>query len=384
MGTIQDSRRVGIFRIQGFKPSETFIVNQARHLRRWRSLYLSYRRFGPPPADIETVDLGDDRIDLVRSGALNDPAPMRRRIGERTPDLIHAHFAVDAVYALPLARALRRPLVVTLHGFDVTTRDSAFLKSGKLPLIRAVLGRRALQRSAERFVAVSDYIRKRAVEAGYPEARMVSLPVGVEIPSADSVRTGANPTRVLHIGRLVEKKGTAQLIEAMARAPRALGLKLVIAGDGPLRPILEQKVAALGLGESVEFRGFMPHAETLELLAGSAALAVPSVTARSGDMEGLPTVVMEAAARGVPVVGYGSSGIAEAVLHDETGLLSPEGDIDGLARHLAAIVSEPELARKLGAGARKLAEQRYDIARQTAALETLYDEVYADFMNREN
>jgi colanic acid/amylovoran biosynthesis glycosyltransferase len=102
-------------------------------------------------------------------------------------------------------------------------------------------------------------------------------------------------------------------------------------------------------------------------------LAVPSVTAADGDREGLPTVAVEAAAAGLPVVGTRHSGIPEAVIDGRSGFLVAEGDVPALGDRLDALLGSADLRRRMSAEARALAEERFDLARQTRILERHYD-----------
>jgi glycosyltransferase involved in cell wall biosynthesis len=104
-------------------------------------------------------------------------------------------------------------------------------------------------------------------------------------------------------------------------------------------------------------------------------LAAPSVTARNGDAEGLPTVIVEAAACGLPVVSTRHSGIPEAVVDGETARLVPENDSQALAESIRLLLGSAQLRARMGAAGRRLAEEKFDLQRQTARLERIYDEV---------
>jgi glycosyltransferase involved in cell wall biosynthesis len=106
-------------------------------------------------------------------------------------------------------------------------------------------------------------------------------------------------------------------------------------------------------------------------------LAAPSITARDGDAEGLPTAIVEAAASALPAVGTDHSGIVEAIVDGETGFIVPERDAGALAARLLAILGDPELRDRMGAAARALAERKFDLARQMRRLEEIYDQVAA-------
>jgi len=106
----------------------------------------------------------------------------------------------------------------------------------------------------------------------------------------------------------------------------------------------------------------------------AALKAVPSITARDGDREGLPTVITETNALGVPVVAFSSGGIAEAIIHGENGFLSPEHDVDGLVHHMKILLDNSELRGRMGRTARSRVESEFDIRKQTVRLEEIYDE----------
>jgi glycosyltransferase involved in cell wall biosynthesis len=236
--------------------------------------------------------------------------------------------------------------------------------------MRYALLRRQLVERGSLFLAVSEAVRRRALVAGFPAERVITHPNGVDTGFFHP--SGAPPERglVLHIGRLVEKKGTAALLEAVARTE---GASLVIVGEGPLRAALERRARSLGVEAKVRFTGALPPEEVLSWMQRAWLLAAPSVTAGDGDSEGLPTVLCEAAAAGLPVVATRHSGIPEIVAEGETGLLSPEGDVALLARNLSLLLTSPYMRQSMAAAARLRALDRFDLGRQTGRLEGYYD-----------
>ena len=364
---------VGVFRLQLFKPSETFITAQAQALQRYRPIYIGRRAFGPAPAGAEVVSLGSGWTGALRLMLLRDPGPLLTALGDRRLELVHAHFAVDAVFARVLARRLGVPLVTTLHGFDVSRSRRSLLLSLRPALVQAVLGWRGLMRDGALFLGVSQAVVTAALARGAPSARLERHAIGVDVdrlqPSA-----AAEPGLIVHVGRLVEKKGAAILLGALAAiADRAPDARLVIIGEGPLRRRLQAQASRLGLGARVAFLGAMEHAATLEWLARAAVVAVPSLTGRDGDAEGLPTVLLEAAALGRAVVATAAGGIAEAVQDGVSALLVPPGEVEGLAEALGRLLGDPDLAARLGAAARLQVERGYGLADQTRRLEAIYD-----------
>ena len=234
---------------------------------------------------------------------------------------------------LALARALRLPLITHLRGYDVTLTRAALIASGRPSWSRYALQRGRLMRDGTLFLAVSEALRKQAIALGYPEARTRTHYNGVDLDRFQPGRRPREPGTVLHVGRLVEKKGTAGLIAALAGMS---GARLVVIGEGPLRAQLQRQAGALGV--KAQFLGAQPADEVATWMRRAALLAAPSVTARDGDAEGLPNVIVEGAACGIPVVATRHSGIPEAVEDGATGFLVREGDPAGLAARIGALL----------------------------------------------
>jgi len=322
---------------------------------------------------MDSVSVASFGKQAVVSYTLTRRSPaLRESLRQRGTALIHAHFGVEGVYAADTAKKIGVPLVTTLHGFDVTISKAKFLASRKPSWVNYVMWRQELFGQAAAFVCVSEHIRRRAAGWGYPEDRLVVLPIGVD---TDAIQPGppAGAPRILHVARLVEKKGTADLLHAFALVRKNIrDAELVVIGDGPLRDSLEGLARELGVQAAVRFFGARGHEETLRELAGARLLCLPSVTAANGDQEGLPTVVMEAAAAGKPVVGTRHGGTPEAVVDGSTGYLVDEHDVPALADRLADLLADEQRCEKFGQAARSMAVERFSLSRQTAKLEDLY------------
>jgi glycosyltransferase involved in cell wall biosynthesis len=179
----------------------------------------------------------------------------------------------------------------------------------------------------------------------------------------------------LFVGRLVEKKGCEYLIESMSLLERdGISVTAVLIGDGPLRPDLER--LASEAGANVQFKGFLPIDEVRRWMNRAAVVAVPSVTAANGDSEGLPTVILEAQAMGAAVVATRHSGNPEGVAEGSTAILVPERDAAALAAALRVFLSEPEKARAFGENGRRFVAENFEIGRQVAGLEDIYEGSY--------
>ncbi len=370
-------RTVAIYRHQLFQRSETFITQQAKALSRFRPVFTGRSVAADAPADAEIVSLG--RVSAPqrwRHVLLRDNRLLAAGVSRYRPSLVHAHFGVEGVYALQLAQRLKVPLVTTFHGFDATTTLSGLVGSGKVSWMNYALHRRELARHGALFVCVSDYIRQRVLELGFPPARTVTHHIGIDTAV---IRPGSPQRackRIVHVARLVEKKGTAYLLSAFAAVAREEPhAELVIIGDGPLRKALTLQAQQLGVAAQVRFLGALPHEQVLTQVAGARVFCLPSVTARSGDAEGLPISILEAAAMGVPVLATRHSGIPDAVVDGVTGCLVAERDSDALAQCLRRLLGDADLSRDMGQAGRAMVEAKFDIRQQTGALEALYESI---------
>jgi glycosyltransferase involved in cell wall biosynthesis len=174
------------------------------------------------------------------------------------------------------------------------------------------------------------------------------------LPVAPAGEVEGPPGYLLFVGRLRIRKGVEVLLEALRELRGGVpGAVLKIAGDGEHRAALERKAAGLGLGSAVAFLGTRDGSRVRALLAGAAALVVPSI------YEGMPLVVLEAMERGVPVVASAVSGIPEVVVDGETGWLVPPEDPAALAGALEEVLADAPEARRRGEAGRQRIEERY-------------------------
>lgn len=374
-------REVVVYRHNLFKISEPFITQQAGRLRRFKPLYLGRFRYGSAPAGAESLAL-EDLTGLGRFHRLacqviaRDPRSYLRLLSGHRPALVHAHFGIEGVYALPLAKRLGVPLVTTFHGFDATLSTGVLLSSpvwANYPIFR-----RRLAREGNLFLCASSFIRDRLLAMGFPESRTHVHYIGVDTRAIRSRKAAAENPWILHVARLVEVKGTEYLIRAFAKVVHDIpDAELIIIGDGPRRRHLQALGCSLGLSGRIRFLGAQPHAQVMDWMQKAAMLVLPSVRTRTGRTEGLGMVLLEAAATGVPTIGTRHGGIPEAIVDGETGYLVSERDTDGLAERMAALIGGRALQAQMGRRARALAKARFDIEDQIDVLELFYEGVLA-------
>jgi colanic acid/amylovoran biosynthesis glycosyltransferase len=284
--------------------------------------------------------------------------------------LIHAHFAPDGLRAIQLARFLNVPLIVTLHGYDVSKKGAFSHRY------------HALWQAADLFLCVSNYIRQKAIENGFPPEKLLVHYIGVDerkFAVQPEIRS-RHPNTVLFVGRLVEKKGCKYLISAMRQVQTAVpAAKLTIIGDGPLRTSLQAQANKLGV--ACNFMGAQDSATINREMQRAAVFCVPSVTARDGDSEGFGIVFIEAQSACVPVVSFRHGGIPEAVQDGVTGLLAPERDIDGLSKNIIRYLSNEDLRQAAGWSGREFVHKHFSLTEQTIKLELIYDQIVSHWTN---
>ncbi len=361
---------VTVWRSLLLPPSETFVRDQGAALTRWRPTYLgALKAASVLAADTDVIAYPGTvrgRAAFVRLRATGRSTRLNRLLESTKPRLIHAHFGGDGWLISRASQRTGVPLVVTLHGRDIGTQAAA-------PGLRGRRYRRNLRTAFDRaalILTVSEFLRTRAIALGADPEKVRVHYTGVSIPVTTA------PARkdwdVLFVGRFVEKKGIDDLIEALALLPGIRPRALFI-GDGPLWESIRRRAAELDLDAT--FLGMREPAVVHEHMAASKILVSPSRTAADGDVEGLPTVILEASSRGVPVISTYHSGVPEAVADGETGLLCHERDRPALAAAIDRLLTDEQTRLRLGDAARRRAEADFDIAVQTRRLEDLYDMV---------
>ncbi|MBU2665107.1 glycosyltransferase [Actinoplanes bogorensis] len=361
-------RKVAVWRSAMISGSETFIRNQADSMTRWRPVYLGATKVDSPLArdsDLITYPSPDDRRAFLRLRLAGSSPRLRALLANEQPALVHAHFGGDGWLVSGEARRLGIPLVVTLHGHDVSRQPSS---PGALG-VRYRRNLRSVFRRAHSLIAVSQVIREHAIKWGADPAKVRVHYTGVPIPAA--LETAAEKLwDVAFVGRFVEKKGADDLLAALSTID---GVKALFIGDGPR--LDEMREYARSLRVDATFLGARPAGEVYRVLGETRILAAPSRTARDGDSEGLPTTIVEAMALGLPVVSTRHSGIPEAVVDGGTGLLGAEGDREALASNLRKLLDDQTLQASFGTAARARAEAEFDVVKQSRRLEDLYDEI---------
>lgn len=280
---------------------------------------------------------------------------------------LHAHFAtIAATVARLAARLAGVPFTFTAHAKDIFHET-----------VRVEDLRRKIEDAAA-VVTVSDFnLEYLRTACGQVARRVRRLYNGLDLERFPFAEPRHRPPRVVAVGRLVEKKGFAVLLEAAAlMAAHGISFSLDLIGEGVLEEPLGRRVQELGLQARARLLGPRPQAEIVRAVAGAAAFAAPSVVGSDGDREGLPTTLLEAMALGTPCVSTDVTGIPEVLRHGETGLLVPQNDPAALAQALELLLADAALRVTLAHNARRRVEQDFDARVNSAWLRRIMTEAH--------
>lgn len=265
---------------------------------------------------------------------------------------LHNHFAMASCTVARLAAPLAGVTwSFTLHGPDDLADPRRWRLDDKVA-------------QADFVVCISSYARAQVMlhsaRSDWPKLHIVHC--GVD-PSRYERGRSEGTDRLLFVGRLAAQKGVPVLLAALVRARRVRpSLTLTLVGDGPDRAVIEAEAEALGLGGAVAFLGYQGQEEVARLLSESSALVLPSFA------EGVPVVLMEAMAAGLPVVATQVAGIPELVENGVSGLLVPPGDEVELARAILDATEDAAMAKRMGAAGRARVLSDFSLRSEAARL----------------
>ncbi len=382
--------------------SETFVINQVAGLvARGHDV----RVFADTPATERPVHEQVRRYDLVArtsyraknlSQAMLSPGEGRSRVGtafraltrgpatwaqlpealsmkaEPAFDVIYCHFGPNGLRGEQLRKlgVLSGKLVTVFHGYDLSRLLERYGDDYYAELFTR----------GDLFLPISNYFREKLLTLGAAPEKTIVHRMGVDCSRfafQSRRRADGEPTRVISIARFVEKKGLEYAVEAVARVhSKSPGcVEYHIVGDGPLRPEIKARVDRLGVRDQVVFHGWRTQDEVKVLLDEMHLLLTPSVVASDGDTEGLPVVLMEGMAQGLPVLSTHHSGIPELVEDGVSGFLVEERNATQLAERLEHLVAHPDIWPRMGAQGRARVESEFDIETLNDRLAALFEEL---------
>lgn len=342
-------------------PSEVFVYELIRHLRRPGVVVAANKlqnigRFGMD--DLHTLAPIERFVRPIAARPCAFTAALGLLSRRRGVGLVHVHHGYRCEVVVPLVKRRRLPLVLSLHGHDVT---------GYLDERPAIYG--GIARFVSAVVVPSKFLVDHAVSAGFDRSLVKVLPSGVDTSFFCASPLPSSEPVAVFVGRFVEKKGIDVLAQAWPRVqsviPRA---RLRIMGFGPLEHIARSIPGRVTVEISPD------RTAVRDAMRGARLIVSPSHTAPDDALESLLVVNLEAQASGRPVVTTRHGAIPEYVKEGETALLVPEGDAESLAEAMVRVLSDRDLASRLGSKGPEWVA-RFDVRRTTAAVDALYDEL---------
>jgi colanic acid/amylovoran/stewartan biosynthesis glycosyltransferase WcaL/AmsK/CpsK len=286
-------------------------------------------------------------------------------------DIVHCHFGPCGNFGALLKEldATAGKIVTAFHGYDM----SKYLREHGNDVYNLLFGKGDL------FLPISECWQSKLVELGCSKEKIVVHRMGIDTAKFRLVPRKPKyeeKIQLVTIGRLVEKKGVKYGILAVAEVMKRFpSLEYRIVGDGPLRDSLETLIEELKIGDCVKLVGWKQQEELVQLLREADILLAPSVTSQDGDQEGVPVVLMEALAQGVPVVSTYHSGISELVQDEKSGFLAQERDVSSLADKLEYLLMNQGNWVEMGKNGRKHVEEHYDINKLNDQLVDLFEAI---------
>ena len=284
-------------------------------------------------------------------------------------DVILAEFGPTATLVMDACDKMNVPLIAHFHGFDAYRQRTLETFGRRYPELFEI---------ADAIVAVSRDMQAQLIKLGAPADKVHYNSCGVE----PSVFKGADPLHspptFVAVGRFVDKKAPhLTLLAFQATLEKCPDARLVMIGDGPLWEACRQMTVSLGLSSAVELQGVRSQAEVAAAMQQARAFVQHSITTHDGDSEGTPVAVLEAGASGLPVVSTRHAGIKDAVIHEKTGFLVAEGDIQTMAEHMIRLARDPQLAAELGKAGREWVSSEYSMEKSINRLWSIIEAGYS-------
>jgi glycosyltransferase involved in cell wall biosynthesis len=296
-------------------------------------------------------------------------ARMKRLLQGQSFDLLHAQFGGNAVRILPLAKQLNVPLIVSFHGFDASRKlASRLYREGLKEVFDYASAIVVCNTGMTDALPLSEDHKKKV--------RWVPYGIDIEQFSNDTSSTQLNSFNILHVGRLVEKKGVPDLIRAFANATKEVDqMTLHIVGSGGQEKECLELVREFNIKSKVIFHGWKSPSEVKVLMQQCDVFVLNSRVASDGDMEGLPNGLLEAMAMGKAVISTRHAGIPLAVESEVSGILVNERDTDSFSQQLLRLYHNKELRQEMGKAARAKVENQFTMKSMHENLRDIYGEV---------
>jgi|26BtaG_2_1085354.scaffolds.fasta_scaffold00155_2 glycosyltransferase involved in cell wall biosynthesis len=279
-------------------------------------------------------------------------------------DVVLIEYGTHANYLLPIIKKSGLPMVVHFHGYDASVYG----------LISANDNYKDLFTYASKVIVVSTTMQNKLLELGCPKDKLC-FNANAAQPDFLKIQPTFKSKQFVFIGRFKEKKAPYYTVlafkQVLCKHPDAT---LLMVGSGVLKEVCVNLVNYFGIGNSVKFLGVISPSDFIKILENSFSLVQHSITATDGDMEGMPISVLEASSAGLPVISTYHAGISDVVLHEETGLLCKEHDVDTMSNNMLILLNDFEYAKKLGDAGKQRIKKNFSFERHIEGIQGVLEE----------
>lgn len=284
-------------------------------------------------------------------------------IKQNKVDKILVEYGTHAFHLLEVLKQAKISVIVHFHGYDASVNS----------VIQRCNNYKEVFHIANRVIAVSRVMESKLLELGCPEEKLVYNVYGPQ-KLFENVQPNFTKKQFIAIGRFTNKKAPYYTIlafkEVLKRHPDAI---LLFAGQGELMNTCENLICYFNLGNNVKLLGVISPERYTEILSESLAFVQHSITAKNGDMEGTPLAVLEASVAGLPVISTKHAGIPDVILHEQTGLLCEEHDVDAMIMNMLRLLDDIDLTKKMGAAGKLHVLQNYSVERHLDVLQKMLE-----------
>jgi colanic acid/amylovoran biosynthesis glycosyltransferase len=353
-----------------FSYSETFIRNHVNNLV--PDCYLNNGWYPITTKEGKSIFSGIASINIIRIGIKNIFPVWYKRLynnalanylKENNITTVLAEYGIIGYNIIEACKKANCIMVVHFHGFDAFEKNTLSIYREKY---------KELFVAAHKIVAVSIDMQKQLIKLGASKEKVAVISYGVDLKLF--LRKNELPLNpiIVAVGRFTEKKSPQNTIQAFKKVlEKRKDAQLIMIGDGELFEQSKKLANDLNIVNSIDFKGVLPPNEIALELQKAKIFVQHSVVAPSGDSEGFPNSILEAAATGLPVVSTYHAGIPEIILSGKTGFLVKEHDIEGMANYILNLLDDDQLAITMGQAATKHIQENYSLEKQIASLHTV-------------
>lgn len=376
---------VAHFSRQFLRPTETFIFNQIdnhinfspiivfkEHIS--KNVHADYLINKYPNLSLSNNNFYNNlKYKFLRLLSSNDKYNICRFIKENQAEILHFHYGTDAGLFLPSLKLINIPKIVSFYGYDCSSFPLKYFSLGKLYLKKRTF------KYADVVLAMSPDMKKDLIKNGCPEEKIIVYYFGSSFKKfiyPDREYSERKTYTLLILATLISKKGHFDLFIAIKKLlDRGItNFKLQIVGSGPLENKLKRLAKKLEIDAYINFVGYVEYLseQMINEIKNADIFVHPSFTDKKGHKEGIPTIIVEAMASGLPVISTYHAGIPSVINHNITGLLVKEHDTENLSNEIYKFMTNNTLRMQIGKNAQEYVISNLNLVEKEKELEFIY------------